>query len=390
MTRLTVHAPGRVNLIGEHTDYNSGFVLPVAIDLGITIAFEPTTDCRIDLVLEADGGRAVLDLDALGSRRGDWTDYVAGTAWALKEIGAPISGFRGTLTADLPPGAGLSSSAALELAAAWALGGGAAPVADLVAIARAAQRAENEYVGVPCGLMDQYAVTFGQAGRAILLDCRSATHRAIRLPAGLAIVVIDSGVPRRLAASGYAERRADCERALTKIQAVAVAAAAAASGAAAIRSLRDVTPELLEAARPALDEAAFRRARHVVTENGRVLAAAEALEAGDLAVLGRLFAASHASLRDDFEVSTPEIDRLVDFANEVPGVVAARMTGGGFGGSVVVLADPEAVERLGAAVHERYRAPSGGAAAVRRVRASDGVHAMTDTPVGGLSRGVAR
>jgi galactokinase len=366
VTSLAVRAPGRVNLIGEHTDYNHGFVLPVAIDLGITIAFEPTIDRRIDLRLAADGRSAIVELDAIGRRRGDWTDYVAGTAWALTALGAPISGFRGTLSADLPAGAGLSSSAALELAVAWALGGGAPPLDDLAAVARAAQRAENEFVGVACGLMDQYAVTFGEAGRALLLDCRSVSHRTVRLPDGLAIVVVDSGVRRRLAASGYGDRRAACERAVGQIRATG----------AAVESLRDVTREVLEAARPAMDDEAYRRARHVVTENDRVLATAEALEASDLDALGRLFAAGHASLRDDLEVSTPELDRLVEVATAVPGVVAARMTGGGFGGSIVALADPGAVEGLGAAVQQRYRPPSGTAVTVRQVRASQGVHAV--------------
>jgi galactokinase len=364
---LAVRAPGRVNLIGEHTDYNNGFVLPVAIDLGITIAFEPTTDRRIDLALEADGRRAIVDLDAIGPPRSDWTDYVAGTAWALQELGAPIAGFRGTLSADLPAGAGLSSSAGLELAVAWALGGGASPLPNTVAVARAAQRAENEFVGVACGLMDQYAVTFGEAGHALLLDCRSITHRAIELPVDLAIVVVDSGVRRRLAASGYGERRAACERAVSQIRAIS------RSMAATVASLRDVTPELLTEARSALDAETYLRARHVVTENGRVLATAAALEAGDLDRLARMFAASHASMRDDFEMSTPQIDRLVELASGVPGVVGARLTGGGFGGSVVVLVRLAAVDDLAAAIEAGYRTPDGSPTKARRVVASNGV-----------------
>jgi galactokinase len=352
-----------VNLIGEHTDYNNGFVLPVAIDLGITIELEPTADRRVELTLAADGRCASVDLEAIGPRRGDWTDYVAGTARALGEAGASLGGFRGTLTADLPVGAGLSSSAALELAVAWALAGGEVPLGDRLAAARAAQRAENEFVGVPCGLMDQYAVAFGEAGRALLVDCRSMTHRSIALPDGLALVVLDSGVRRRLGASGYADRRAACERAVAEIRRLAPDVA----------SLRDVTPERLESARGSMDDEAFRRARHVVTENGRVLAAAAALESGDLDEVGRLFAASQASMRDDFGISTPEIDRLVELAVGVDAVVAARLTGGGFGGATINLVHEDAMADLETAIRSGYRAPDGTPARVRRVMASQGV-----------------
>lgn len=369
MTRIVVRAPGRVNLIGEHTDYNSGFVLPVAIDLGISIDFEPTSTRRIELILAADGRRASVDLDAIGRPTGDWTDYVAGTAWALTAAGASLSGFRGTLSADLPIGAGLSSSAALELAIAWALARGSAPLGDRLATARAAQRAENEFVGVASGLMDQYAVVFGEAGRALLLDCRTLTHRAIDLPPDLALVVINSGVQRRLVGSGYGDRRAACMRAVAQIRRVAPG----------VSSLRDVTLALLEDARAWMDPEAFRRARHVVTENGRVLAAAEALDAGDLEALGRLFAASQASMRDDFEMSTPEIDRLVDLALSVNGVVAARLTGGGFGGSTINLVAEASLAEVEAAVRSGYQAPAGRSATVRRVIASDGVRPVAES-----------
>ena len=369
MTRFAVRAPGRVNLIGEHTDYNDGFVLPVAIDLGITIEFEPRADRVLDLSPEdpAIGRPARIALDAIGRPRGDWTDYVAGTAWALAAAGATVTGFSGRLVADLPAGAGLSSSAALELASAWALSRGGVPLEDRLAAARAAQRAENDFVGVPCGLMDQYSVAFGEAGHALLLDCRAMTHRAVPLPAGLALVVVDSGVRRRLARSGYAERRAACERAVAQIHAVAPAVA----------SLRDVTEEVLEASREAMDVESFRRARHVVTENTRVLAAADALARGDLATIGRLFAASHASMRDDFEMSIPEIDRLVRLATEVEGVVGARLTGGGFGGATINLVREDRAEAFEAAIVAGYRAPDGSSPVIRRVVPSAGVGLMT-------------
>ena len=249
-TIRVVRAPGRVNLIGEHTDYNSGLVLPVAIDLGISLAFVPTDDGRVAITLVANGETAAFDLDAASPPDGTWRDYLGGMAWALAEAGAEVRGFRGLLAADLPIGVGLSSSAALELATAWALGGGAAPISGGLALARAAQRAENEYVGVPCGLMDQAAVALGVDGAALLLDCRSLEHRPVRLPPDLAIVVCDSGQSRRLGASAYAARRADCERALEAIRRVAPD----------VRSLRDVDEALLSDVGTVLDDVGLRRA----------------------------------------------------------------------------------------------------------------------------------
>jgi galactokinase len=358
-----VRAPGRVNLIGEHTDYNGGLVLPMAIDLSIAIAFVPAEDRRVELTLQSTGERAIVDLDRLPPRDGSWVDYVAGVARALAEDGATIGGLRGILAADLPVGAGLSSSAALELAVAWALGGGMAPVPDRMDLARLAQRAENEYVGVACGLMDQFAVSFGQAGAALLLDCLTLEHRAIAIPAGVAFVVCDSGLPRRLVESAYGDRRAECGRALAQIQAVAPA----------VRTLRDVDGALLRSVESAMDEVAVRRARHVVMENARVAAAAEALEAGDPARLGHLVSAGHASLRDDFEVSTPELDRLVDVAESTPGTLGARLTGAGFGGCTLSIVEPTATDEL----IDRLSSLDAftGAAPIRafEVRASDGV-----------------
>jgi galactokinase len=215
-----VHAPGRVNLIGEHTDYNEGFVLPVAIDLGISLALVPTGDRRVDITLAATGERDGFDLDAIGSKRSSWIDYVAGTAWALLAAGEPVTGFRALLESDLPQASGLSSSAALELASSLALSGGALPAVDRMTVARLAQRAENEYVGVNSGLMDQFASAFGEPGNALLLDCRTLEHRAVPMPLDqAALVVCHSGSPRRLEASAYNERRAQCEAAVAAIAA---------------------------------------------------------------------------------------------------------------------------------------------------------------------------
>ena len=379
--RRIARAPGRVNLIGEHTDYNDGLVLPMAIDLETRIEFVPTDDGLVDLTRAETGEQLVIDLDRRSSpetgRRGDWTDYVAGTAWAMREAGGRARGFVGVLSGDLPIGYGLSSSAALELASAWALAAGEPPLSrrdargvDRMALARACQRAENEFVGVPCGILDQFAVTFGLQGAAVLLDCRSLDHRPVPLPEDAALLIAESGVTRELRASGYAQRRRECEAAV----------AALAEIEPTVRSLRDGTPELLELARDVLGDRLFRRARHVVTENERVHVAARAFETGDLRAGGRAFLASHASLRDDFEASVPAVDQLVDLAAAIPGVVGARLTGGGFGGAVLVLAEAAAARRVATEIRGTYRTPAGEAPMVRTVRAAEGAGLVAAHP----------
>ena len=288
-------APGRVNLIGEHTDYTGGLVLPVTLELGVTV--DGAAAERIELESDGFGG---ADVDARGGEPvAGWARYVAAVAAELDAVGRPAVGIRGTVSSTLPAGAGLSSSAALAVAVARALCAVAGLELAPVELVRAAQRAEERAVGVPCGVMDQAAAVFGQPGHALLIDTGSLDYRLLRLPDELAVVVFDSGVRRRLEDSGYAERRAEVERG---------------------------DP---------------RRLRHVSTENERVLRATQALECTppDLDELGRVFAESHASLRDDFEVSTPELDDLVARALR-HGAVAARLTGGGFGGSVVALVEP--------------------------------------------------
>jgi galactokinase len=341
-----VRAPGRVNLIGEHTDYNAGLVMPVAIDLEIRLAFIAEGGRDVRVTLAADGREGRFTLGHIGSPRHDWIDYLAGTALELERAGQSLTAFTGVLASDLPQGAGLSSSAALELAAAWALSGPAGPQVDPLTLARTCQRAENGYVGVRSGLMDQFAVAHGVAGAALLFDCRDLTWRQIQLPlATHQLVVIHSGMPHELAAgSAYNDRRAECERAVAVL----------AELEPGVRTLRDVDLALLARGRERLDDVAFRRARHVVTENARVLATAEAFGSGDLAAVGELWAAGHASLRDDFEVSTPELDALVGIATATPGVAAARMTGGGFGGSTINLVARDAVGRLQANIERAY------------------------------------
>ena len=363
-----VRGPGRVNLIGEHTDYNDGYVLPAAIDLEIAIALVPTDDGRATITLDETGETASVDVLDVGPRRGDWTDYIAGTAREMARAGLAVRGFRGLLASTLPEASGLSSSAALELASAWAMSPVGGPAVSPLEMARIAQRAENEYVGVRCGLMDQFAAACGVPGSAVMLDCRTLGHRPVALPEGLVVCVVHSGVPRTLVTSAYNERRADCERAVASVR----------EQEPSVRALRDVDLAMLGRAAAGMDRLAEMRARHIIEENARVLDTVAAFVAGDLPAIGALFAASHASLRDVFQVSCPELDLLVEIAVATPGVVAARMTGAGFGGCIVVLAMPDAVDDLWARVQRDYPAQTGRTPRVWRVRAVVGAGELTD------------
>ena len=361
--RGTWHAPGRVNLIGEHTDYNDGFALPFAIGAGVTAVAARRPDGVLALAsAQAPGEETEVALDQLvpGSVTG-WAAYPAGMAWALRAAGYAVAGASLAFDADLPAGAGLASSAALECAAGLALTelhGIVLPRPQLAAIAH---RAENDFVGVPTGIMDQSAVLLGQAGHALLLDCRSGIGTAVPLdpgPSGMTLLVIDTGVRHEHAGGEYAARRQACED---------------AAQALGVRSLRDITDSSELAG---LDPLLARRARHVVTENSRVLATAALLRSGQLSRAGPLLTASHASLRDDFEVSWPEADVAVAAAIEV-GAYGARMTGGGFGGAVLALVRSEQAGHVRAAVTERFAQAGWGAprfasavpsAAARRLR----------------------
>jgi galactokinase len=357
-----IRAPGRVNLIGEHTDYNDGFVMPAAIGLEIRLAVLPTHDRRVELTLDETGETAAFELDAIPAASGAWIDYVAGTAWAFQAAGLPLRGFRGLLASTLPQGAGLSSSAALEMASALALLGPGADV-GVPERARLGRRAENEFVGVQSGVMDQFASAGGVADHAILLDCRSLEDRLVPLPLpDVRLVVCHSGSPHKLESSEYNQRLSECARALAGIREIEPG----------VRALRDVDEVLLASARDRMDEVAYRRASHVVAEDRRVLETERALTAGDLAEVGRLFAASHASLRDLYEVSSPELDALVEIAGSVPGVIASRLTGAGFGGSTINLVRAEAVEDLRVAVEREYPARTGLDPTVLEVDAVDG------------------
>jgi galactokinase len=319
-------APGRVNLIGEHTDYSGGLVLPVALDLGVTATVEPAE--RIVLRSDTDDELVELEADGSGPASRGWGRYVAAVAAELDALGRPAAGMSGTVSTTLPAGAGLSSSAALEVAVATALCALADFAPDPLRLVAACRQAEERAVGVPCGIMDQAASLLGGPGEALLLDCGNLAYELVPLPDGIVLLVADSGDRHAHEHSGYADRRRELEDGL-----------AALGG----RSPR----ELDVAELGALDDLHRRRVRHVVTENARVVATVAALRAGDTAALGPLFRASHESLRDDYEVSTPALDRLVDRAYEA-GAIAARMTGGGFGGSIVALAATADAERVAA------------------------------------------
>jgi galactokinase len=357
-----VRAPGRVNLIGEHTDYNEGLVLPAAIDREIRLAYVATDDRRVELTRLDDGDRLAFDLDEPYRATGTWIDYASATAAALSEARLPAGGLRGVIASNLPENAGLSSSAAIELAVAWALLDDADEV-DRLTLARICQRAENAFVGVNSGLMDQFSVSCGRAGVALLLDCRSFEWRPVALPAEVTLVVCNTGSPRRLGASEYNLRRAQCEAAVEGL----------ARLDSSIRSLRDVGPELLARGAPTLEPAVARRAAHVVAENERVRTVVAAFESGDLAAVREAFHDGHASLRDLFEVSSPELDALVEIAETVPGVVAARMTGAGFGGCTVNLVRPDALVAFRDAVLAEYPGRTGLEPTVIPVAAADGV-----------------
>jgi len=346
-------APGRINLIGEHTDYNDGFVLPMAIDRAVWIALRPRTDRRVRVHSLDFDQPCDCSLDDLRKGNGDWSEYVKGVAWALIEACHRLSGWEGVVAGDVPIGSGLSSSAAMELAAARAFAAVSGLAWDPARMALIGQRAENGWVGVNCGIMDQLISAAGQAGHALLIDCRSLASQAVPLPAGYRFLVLDSAAPRTLAGSAYNQRRAECEAAVRRLQ-------VAYPG---ITALRDMTPAMLAAEAGRLDPVELKRARHVVTENERVLRSVEALRSGRAATLGELMLASHASLRDDYQVSSAELDALVAVAMDTPGVIGARMTGAGFGGCAVAMVEENAAGDAAAdaaeAIMARYRAQTG-------------------------------
>ncbi len=349
-----------MNLIGEHTDYNDGFVLPMAINREVAVVGAPRDDRRIRLYALNFDDEADFALDQLQrSKPADWSDYPRGVAWVLREAGFDLVGFDGVLYGDVPIGSGLSSSAAIEMAVFMAFAACQPALAglDRVRAAKLAQRAENAFVGVNCGIMDQFVSALGQAGHALFIDCRSLDYAPVPMPDGMAVVVVDTAAPRSLAASAYNERRAQCE---------------AAARLLGVPALRDLSPEIFAQRRAALPALVAQRAEHVIYENRRVLDAVAALRAGDVATFGRLMNESHDSLRDLYEVSSAELDAVVEIARGVSGVYGARMTGAGFGGCAIALAEQTAVDALRDAVMREYPARTGRQPSIYVCTANDG------------------
>ncbi len=346
-------APGRVNLIGEHTDYNDGFVLPTAIDVATVIAASPRTDSTIKVIaadLQEDESSFQISDAIPQETKALWSNYVRGVVQVMCTRGHNLNGADLVIAGNVPRGVGLSSSASLEVAVGTAL----SHMSDLslspTELALIGQAAENDYVGCKCGIMDQLISSAGAEGHALLIDCRSLETSAVSVPQGVSVVIIDSGVERQLVGSEYNERREQCEE---------------ASRLLGMNALRDATLQDVEAQRHAWDPIIFRRARHVVSENKRTEDAAVALRAGDLEQMGRLMAASHASLRDDFEVTVPAIDALVEMVGGVVGDRGGvRMTGGGFGGCVVALIPSELVPRVEETVKASYTEATGNRAQI--------------------------
>jgi galactokinase len=354
-----VRAPGRVNLIGEHTDYNDGFVLPMAIDRAVWMALRPRKDRVVrvrSLDLEAE---IAFELQSLVREEG-WGEYIKGVANQLQDMGYQLCGFDALITGDVPSGAGLSSSAAVELASARAFSAASNFAWDASKMARMAQKAENEWVGVNCGIMDQMASAASKEGHALFLDCRSLEYQHVPLPRNVSVVILDTSTRRGLVDSSYNERRAQCEQAAHWF---------------GVQALRDVSLEEFEQrtkGETGLSDLVIKRARHVVTENARVLEATEAMRAGNAKRLGMLFNASHDSLRDDFEVTNDALNIIVECAREQEGCYGARMTGAGFGGCAVALVGEESAEAFVDAVSRAYKQRSKMEAAVYICKASEG------------------
>jgi galactokinase len=334
-------APGRVNLIGEHTDYNLGFVLPIAIDKACFVAVAPNGEGKFRLWSENMEQSREWPTGAIGSLKParDWSDYAVGVAQQLLAAGFTIEPADLAIYSTVPVGSGLSSSAALEVSVALALLGDR--VMPPLELARLCQRAEREFVGMPCGIMDQYISIFGRQGAAVKIDCRSLDNEIVRLPADVSVVAVNTMVKHDLGASAYRERVQEC---------------AEAARAMGVESLRDAGMAQLEAVKDRLSDVVYRRARHVITENERVVAFLAASARADCPGMGRLFVGSHRSLQHDYEVSCEELDFLVDTAISLPGVYGARMTGGGFGGCIVALVRPESLDAVESAITEAYQA----------------------------------
>lgn len=385
--QVIVRAPGRVNLIGGHVDYNDGFVLPIAIDREVRIAasacnsplasisaidFDQAATFRItELKPNSVSGWIAYPTSRTAdgtqtSSDAGWAAYPAGVAWSLQEAGCELNGIDAVIASNVPIGAGLSSSAAVEVAFAKAWEHTSGFTLRRPELARLCQRAENEYVGVQCGIMDQMISAMGRSGHAMLLDCRDLSTQHIPLPKNYTIIIADTKVKRALASSAYNERRQQCDEAVRILR----------KRDPSIRALRDVTPEFLAQYNDDLPKTIRMRAQHVVDENVRVLEAVEALQRDDVKRFGQMMIASHASLRDNYEVSCHELDAMVDAALEIDGLVGARLTGAGFGGCIVCVVRNDAVERFVNDVPAAYRRATGIDAEIVMCRAADGASTL--------------
>lgn len=341
---LLARAPGRVNLIGEHTDYNDGFVLPMAIDRNVWLAARPRTDRMVVVNSLQFEDSVAFSLDDLSKGHKTWQDYVQGIAWVLQEEGHTLQGWEGVIASDVPVGSGLSSSAALELAVARCFVALSGTTWDPVAMAVAAQRAENEWVGMNCGIMDQLISAIGQKGQGVFIDCRSLECKPVSLPADTCVIVMDTITRRGLVDSAYNERRMQCESATRHF---------------GVDMLRDVTRRQLEAEAHLLDALTLRRAHHVILENERTQAAVEAMKANDPVRLGQLMNESHDSLRDDYEVTNDALNTMVDLARAEAFCFGARMTGAGFGGCAIALVSKGSAETFMHRVSNAYKNVTG-------------------------------
>ncbi len=352
---VAVRAPGRVNLIGEHTDYNEGFVLPMAIDSQVVVLAAPSGNDEVQLYSQDFDQQTRFTLGQITPvMDARWSNYVRGVAQAWQAHGQRLVGADLAITGNVPRGAGLSSSAALEMATGYTLALlGGSPI-DKVQLALRGQEAENRFVGVQTGIMDQYISALGQTDCALCIDCRDLSYQAVPLgleQQGAVVIVVESGVQRGLVDSEYNTRRRECQEGVKLFGALLPDRP--------ITALRDISLADFERHAAALPEVVRKRVRHIVTENARVLRSVAALQARDLPTFGQLMYESHVSMRDDYQITVPAVDRLIELARQMPGVIGTRMTGGGFGGSTVHLVEAGAIERFGREVVARYMTETG-------------------------------
>lgn len=360
---LWVRAPGRVDLMGSHTDYNLGYVMTMTLDRDTWLALRPRRDRCVSVQSLNMPGGSTFRLDTIGhDREAPWTNYVRGMAWVLQEAGFDLTGFDGLVHSTIPFGSGLSSSAAIEMAAGAAFQAISDLELDPVQLALLGQRAENRFVGLNCGILDQYSSTMGEAGSAVLLDCRDLYHTLTPIARDISVVICDTCAPRHLVGTEYGERRAQCEEGVAIL----------ARHHPQVRALRDVTCEMLEARRDEMSPVVERRCRFIVEENQRVLALAKPLSAGDRRVLDVLFSDSYAGARDLYEIGAPSMEAMMDAMTCAPGIIGARQAGAGFGGCMVSLVEQDRVAEFAHAVKARYAGLTGIEPNVYDVRAAPG------------------